>query len=112
MPFKVTVNPAHFNRGFWVKSLIEHLNDIDSEYQQIYKELGDFRVLNLEYEDDILENPRVAYEKTCEFLGIRPHEFAPDLARTNPFRVPDMIDNFADVEACLSGTRFAWMMYD
>ena len=111
-PFKVTVNPARCNRGFWIKSLIEHLNDIDAEYQEIYNELAQDRILKLEYEDDILENPRIAYEKTCEFLDIRPHGFAPDLARTNPFRVADMIANFQEIEKCLSGTRFAWMLYD
>ena len=75
-------------------------------------ELAGRRVLTLEYEDDILGNPRVAYEKTCEFLGIRPDGFAPDLAGINPFGVADMIENFQESEKCLSGTRFAWMLYD
>lgn len=111
-PLKIIVNPESCNRSIWKKSLIEHLNDIDSEYQQIYKELAQDRILKLEYEDDILENPRIAYEKTCEFLGIRTHAFAPDLTRTNPFRVADMIENFQEIEKYLSGTRFAWMLYD
>jgi len=112
VPSKIIVNPENCSRGFWKKSLIEHLNDIDAEYQEIYNELAQDRILKLEYEDDILENPRIAYQKTCEFLDIRPHGIRPNLARTNPFRVADMIANFQEIEKCLSGTRFAWMLYD
>src|SRR5438132_8462184 len=49
MPSKVIVNPEDCSRGFSRRSLIEQLNDIDAEYQQIYKELADDRILTLEY---------------------------------------------------------------
>jgi hypothetical protein len=65
----------------------------------------------LTYEDDVLEDPTRAYSKICEFLGVPPGP-APQIrhARTTPFGLREVVENYLEVEQHLSGTPFARML--
>jgi hypothetical protein len=43
-------------------------------------------------------------------LGVPPVEAAVRYNRSTPFHLRDVILNFSQVEAALSGTEFAWML--
>lgn len=91
-------------------SLLETFEAYERFYQMLEASLSARRRLELSYETDIQENPAIAYGKVCDFLQIAPVPVKVALARTNPFKLPDMLANHAAVEQALRGTRFAWML--
>lgn len=68
------------------------------------------RWLHLVYEDDIEQSPKVAYEKVCEFLGVKAIEVEYRLQRLNPQPLSEIIENFDEVREYLSGTRYEAML--
>lgn len=71
--------------------------------------LADVPVLKLVYEDDLLEaeqQQRTA-DRVCGFLGLRPAPVKTDLVKIAPRSVADQLENFDEVAALLSHTRFA-----
>ncbi len=91
-------------------SLVDCLREFTRDFEQARTLLADRPLLELTYEDDIQDDPRVAYRRVCEFLGVEPATVEVELGRTNPFPVRDIIENFDDVAAALAGTEFAWML--
>ena len=90
--------------------LLETFQYRDENYNRLKKLLSDQDVLSLTYEDDILENPIIAYNKVCEFLSVPGQDPVVPLNRTNPFAYEEMIENFDEVEAVLRGTEYEWML--
>jgi hypothetical protein len=74
--------------------------------------LADKDVLQLTYEDDILKDPRIAYRRVCGYLGLEPCPAFVRHARSNPFRLDEIIENYDEVKQALSGTEFEWMLED
>jgi hypothetical protein len=72
--------------------------------------LGGLNVLQLVYEDDIEDDPQVAYQKVCDFVGLKPYPVVVDLSKTNPFPLRDILINYEDVRRTLQGTPFEWMI--
>ena len=93
-------------------SLLGWLYEIHRSYQQLESLLDGKKVLRLTYEDDIKANPREAYQRICEFINVDSQPVALRLGRTNPFKLNDMIINFAEVEQALLKTPFEWMLYE
>lgn len=94
------------------KSLIEHFEYLDNFYQNTEELLKNKIYLHLTYEDDILPNPQIAYNKICDFLNIKNENPVVNLKRTNPFPLKDVIENYAEVEDYLKGTKYEWMLYE
>lgn len=90
--------------------LLEAFHFRDEQYNKLKKLLSAKDVLLLSYEDDILTDPRIAYEKICDFFGVQSQKPDVRLSRTNPFTLQEMIENFEDVEMVLSGTKYEWML--
>ena len=80
--------------------------------QEIEKALIGRNVLKLNYEDDIENDPKKAYLRICDFIGIKPQKVVVDLFKTNPFPLPDIIINFAEIERTLKNTAYEWMLYN
>lgn len=100
--------------GFGCKRvpLLASFEERDRVYSEFEHLLAGDRTLWLTYEEDIFSDPRLGYQRVCEFLGILPREVKVKRGRTNPFPLPDLIQNFAEVENCLRSTRYEWMLYD
>lgn len=92
--------------------LLQLFHDLDEEYNKLQRLLAEDDVLYLIYEEDVLENPAIAYRKICRFLGVSEESPGIELQRTNPFSYREMVDNFDEVEAALAGTRYGWMLND
>lgn len=66
-------------------------------------------VLDLVYEDDLLDpecQQRTA-DRVCDYLGLPPARVQTDLVKIAPRSVADQLENFDEVAALLSQTRFA-----
>ena len=68
--------------------------------------------LELIYEEDILENPKVAYDKVCKFLSIAEKSPRIQFRRTNPFTIAEVVVNIAEVRDALKSTKYSWMVDD
>ena len=68
--------------------------------------------LQLVYEDDILGDPRVAYLKVVDFLGMRSTDPKVSLRRTNIGGLDEIISNGDAVRARLRNTPWEWMCED
>ena len=107
---KIHIDVNHVQIDFDNKPLIDYLTDYDEQMALLDQLLEGKKVLHLTYEDHIQENPRIAYEKSCEFLGLKPQPVEIRLSRTNPFPVREMIENIEEVERVLKGTPYMWML--
>ena len=57
-----------------------------------------------------MENPRVAYGKVCDFLGVADESPAIAMRRMNPFGYEDVVMKFEEVKAALMDTQYSWML--
>jgi hypothetical protein len=84
---------------------------MDEQYQRLRTALAGEDVLELSYEEDIFNDPMVAYTKVCDWLGV---ESSPVQVRQR--KTPSIMDlnkvieNWSSVVEALSGTRYAWMV--
>ena len=99
---KITISSCNI-----IKKLVLHKTRI----QETEKALMGRNVLKLNYEDDIENDPKKAYLRICDFIGIKPQKVVVDLFKTNPFPLPDIIINFAEIERTLKNTTYEWMLY-
>lgn len=91
-------------------SLLKHFEEVDDYYSRLENLLINRKTLNLIYENDIMDDPKVAYQKVCNFLEIEYQEPNISMKRTNPFSLEDMVENLDEVRRCLAGTKYHWML--
>jgi len=89
--------------------LLELFRLYDSTFVNLRPQLHGKSVLELNYEDHILESPRVAYQMVCEFVGIEANAPSIELTRATPWPLNQIIENFDEVAAALRGTSYEWM---
>jgi hypothetical protein len=92
--------------------LKEVFKQTDERYEFLYSLLKPHQTLRLGYEADIRENPKVAYEKVCDFIEIDRVPVETDYKMTNPFPLYQVLSNFDEVAAHLKGTPYEWMLTD
>jgi hypothetical protein len=56
------------------------------------------------------KNPINAYEKICDFIGVKKIKPTISLSKTTPFPVRDLIENYDDVVNCLNCSSHGWML--
>lgn len=110
-PVRIDLERAGFGDVWRPKPLVACLEEIEELYQTLEQRLANEKCLVLEYESDISKNgPQVAFRKTCEFLGLTPTEVSPNLVKTNPYAVAELLENYEEVASALRGTKFEWML--
>jgi len=109
---QTSLNTKEININFDSKPLIQYLSDYTEQITWFEQSLKNKKLLKLNYEDDIQDDPNVAYRKVCDFLNVKPIDFEIKYSRTNPFAVNELIENFNDVEKELVGTPYEWMLND
>jgi hypothetical protein len=107
---QVTVDIRRVRVGGKEAPLTEMFAYMDTQYARLRAALAHEDVLELGYEDDIAEDPRLAYAKVCAWLGLEAGAAETDLRRTNPYPLREVIGNWDEVAAALAGTRHAWML--
>ena len=92
------------------KPLLDHMRDMQADYDTLRALLSSRRCLHLVYEDDVLGDPRCAYHKICGFLGVEHIELPVRHGRTTPQPLNQIVQNFDEVQQVLAGTEFEWML--
>jgi hypothetical protein len=90
--------------------IVDLFEYMDEQYEKLRIALKGEDVLELTYEEDILDDPRVAYSKVCHWLGIENVPVKIDLRRTNVVEIDKVVRNWGEVSSALAGTRYAWMV--
>lgn len=91
--------------------LLDHLEDLDRVHLAMRRALRDRRLLELEYEKDILESgPEAAFGKVCDFLEVTRIDAKPSYRKINPTRPEECVENWTELQSALRGTRFEWMV--
>jgi hypothetical protein len=109
---RVHIDVQNVRIDFEAKPLLRYLIDYDDQVQTLEKLLEERRLLKLTYEEDVQANPKTAYARICEFLGLEPANTSVRLSRTNPFPLKELIDNLEEVQSALCGTPYEWMLSD
>lgn len=107
---RIHLDPQAALLGGTVATLVEHLRASAAQIADARRLLTGREVLDLAYEDDIADDPHRAYRRICDFLGVTPEPVEVRYGRTTPFPLSDVIENFDEVEAALSGTEFECML--
>ena len=94
------------------RSLLEHLEYYQNNFQKLDTELAQQKVLRLTYEDHIAQGPINGYHQVCDFLSISRHPVTVQYGKTNPFKLSKIVENFSEVEKTLNNTDFEWMLYE
>ena len=83
---------------------------MDEQYQKLHTALEGEDVLNLTYENDIMQDPVRAYKKVCNWLELEEKPVKINLARTNNRGLNEVVENWGEVVSTLEGTDYAWMV--
>jgi hypothetical protein len=89
--------------------LIDYLRDWDAQFNQLDAELATDGALCLTYEDDIEQDPLVAYRKICAHIEQPPEAPEVRFTRTTAQPLAEIVTTLAAVREALAGTEFAWM---
>jgi LPS sulfotransferase NodH len=90
--------------------LLQEFETMDRVGSEVRREISSKDSLILSYEEDVLSDPRIAYSKICDYVGIRKVESKVTLKRTNPFKVSNMVVNYESVKRMLRGSKYEWML--
>jgi hypothetical protein len=90
--------------------LLDYFRSLDAVHDTVRAALRGRQVLELDYESDIERDPRVAYDKACAWLRLTPQPVQVRLKKINDRQLGDIVENFGDVQALLSGTPYEWML--
>ena len=111
-PQRIELNLSSIKTGETQDHLLDLFRCIEKNYNDLSKLLSDDNTLYLTYEEDIMDDPEIAYNKVCAFLNIPAQKTEVQIVRTNPYAYEEMIVNFDEVEALLKDTEFEWMLSD
>ncbi len=92
------------------KSFFQFLEKYNAMFELLEELLEGERVLELVYEDDLLDDPRRGYRKVCEFLNLSDDPSEVRFVRSTPFPLREILVNFEEVARTLRGTPHAWML--
>lgn len=109
-PDRVRIDTKSFVDGHLVHSLLESFALLKNSYAATLETLPDEGLLQLSYEEDILDDPTVAFRKVCELLRVEPGSPTVNLTRRNVFPMSEIVTNWDEVRSCLDGTEYAWMI--
>jgi hypothetical protein len=91
--------------------LLDMLRHIDEETEKARELVSRYYAfLPLYYEDHIEADPLVAYRAILAHLGLPYHDAAIPLKRINVKALHELIENYAEVEDLLAGTKYEWML--
>ncbi len=90
--------------------LINILRMYEEQISQFKQVLAKRNTLHLVYEEHVEQDPYIAYQRICDFVGLKPYPVKIKFRKTNPYPLKDIIQNFSEVEEKLSDTPYAWML--
>jgi hypothetical protein len=111
LPHPISIDLSAILVGTETRSLLGWLQHIEDAYLRHREGLKTRHgLLHLCYEDHVQDDPRIAFQKVCTYLGVKTMGVNVGLRRTNPFQLSDIVTNYADLEAMLKNSSFSWML--
>lgn len=107
---KIHIDPEGVSIDRSTTPLIKLIEEYEHDMAAIRTLLSGRNVLHLTYEDDIQHHPYEAYVGICDFLGIRPGSRRITLAKTTPFALRELVENYGEIQQTLKGTPHEWML--
>jgi hypothetical protein len=105
---KIHLDFKSFRFGTFKGELLELFARFDQYYNTM--ETMTPNPLILTYEEDIEENPYVAYEKVRSYLKLNKKNPKIILSKSNVFKNEDVIENWEDLKNYLEDTPYKWMV--
>jgi hypothetical protein len=100
--------PTHGSSGEPI--LLQRLDAVERFYSQVEAVHAKDRVLHVNYERHIENDPRVAFRMVVEFLGLPQVEREVPLKRLNTRPTQEILSNYDEVSIALRGTKYEWML--
>ena len=95
------------------ESFVDFVLHVEETYATLNELLKGEKVLKLTYEDDILNDPFVAYNKVLDFLDVKNrNEISINFKKTNPYLLTDNIINYNELKEMVKNTKYEWMLYE
>lgn len=107
---RVRMDTTAFQVGEATRGLLEWFGVFSASYRHLAGLLSRHPTCEVVYERDLVRGPQPGYRRVCRFLGVEPVPAEPQLNRTNPFRLADMLVNHAEISSLLQPTEYAWML--
>jgi len=92
--------------------VLRNLKKMKYEFDAMRNAVQGQKVLNINYEDHIENDPSVAYRMVCEFLEYEAEPTRIQLRKSNPFPMSTVVSNYEAIKSKLKKTEFAWMLED
>ncbi len=108
-PVRLEISPERICIDGDAQPLLDYLRDWDAQFAQLDAALASEGTLSLTYEDDIEQDPRVAYGKVCRHLGLQPEVPAVRFHRTTPQPLPEIVTTLPAIRDALAGSGYEWM---
>ena len=114
---QLTIDLEAIREGVETHSLLGWLECYDNTHQHVCDALQQWcsekqqpPPLELIYEEVIEPSPQLAYGKICAALELEPEPVTVRFRRINPEPLSQLVRNWAEINALLAPTRFAWML--
>ena len=91
------------------KNIVTHFREIDKFYEKVEKNVPNKKILKISYEEDIEEDPKVAFKKIAEWLNLKKVETKVSTKKINKKSIKKRILNFEEVRRSLDKTEYRWM---
>jgi hypothetical protein len=109
LPQPLHLDPADISLDGRRQSLLAFLNEYANDFRLLKGLVPAASSLWLSYEDDVQQDPRRAYRKIVDHIGIAPLDVTVRLRRINPQPLSELVENIDEVRTYLAGTEFSWM---
>jgi hypothetical protein len=92
--------------------LLDHLEGYRQNFDSLLYLLQLESVLELTYEDDIMNDPVEGYRRVCRFMNEQVHDVSINYHQVNPYPLNERVSNYEEVAEYLADTPFEWMLKD
>lgn len=92
------------------KGIVEYFQEVDRFYEKVESSIGNKNALKISYERDIKENPKKAFMKIVEWLGLKKVDVKVGTKKINKKDIEERIINYKEVRQALDRTEYEWMV--
>jgi hypothetical protein len=86
-------------------SVIRQMESVTNEMKSLLPK----DALLLTYEDDVLPDPQIGYNRIARFLGLPERSVKIRFVKGNTLPLRERLSNFEEVQSAVSGTTYEWM---
>lgn len=104
---RIKIEPGKMYLGHRFTTLLDALAQYKEFADQIRANCAPEELLEIRYEHDLQDDPRIAARKVTDFLGLPPHTPKVKFGKTTTANLADVVENYDEVVEILSNSPFA-----